>query len=162
VLVEKVGNVIVNVTVMDTYMFPLVYDDIDQYQWHIAYKEKIRFYLAIQLLYLVDASENTLDQLMTVTHYVTSNMIDEPANLQEQEVEGFCQHWDTFFLYMTMVRGLDPTRIFERLAQLYPTQRKKLIQNFANEMAVQAQVKPFVGDLFPSSVPIHSSTTLDI
>ena len=118
--------------------------------------------MAIQLLYLADGAENTLDRLMAVTHYVTSNKIDEPANLQEQEEEGFCQNWDTFFLYMTMVRGFDPTRVFEALAWLYPPQRKKLIQNFANEMAAQAQVKAFVGDLMPSSVPIHSSTTLDI
>lgn len=162
VLVEKDGNTLVNVTVMDTYMFPMVYDDIDQSQWQIAYKEKVRFYLAIQLLHLADGSANTLDQLMAVTQYVTSDIIDEPANLQEEESEGFCQHWDTFFLYMTMVRGVDPTRLFEKLARLYPTPRKRLIQNFANDMAAQAQVKPFVGDLFPSSVPIQMSTAMGI
>lgn len=151
VLVLKKGLTVTRVTLMDTTLYPQVNKD----QEDAKYVNQLIFNVALKLLYLVD-DINTLDSLMQVTDVVRSNKTDVPIDLQAMD-EGFCQHWNTFFLYMVLVRNHTPRGIFKQVAALQPEERRDLIQDFSNELAQEAQLKPFVGDLGPSRAPIQST-----
>ena len=163
VLVEKENNLITRATIMETMLFPVSYNDNlpDVYtDYYIEREGILRFWVALRLLFLVNP-ENTLEDIFYVTNVVKSRSVDQPIRIQEGEgKEGFCQHWDTFFLYMTMVRGFSPLDVFERLARMSAKERSELIYNFSNEVAQEAQVKAFVGTMTPSSVPIQSTTAM--
>lgn len=58
--------------------------------------------------------------------------------LQEHEKEGFCQHWNTYFLYQVLVKDEDPGAMYDRLVSMSPEARQELIVDFANEAASEA------------------------
>lgn len=57
--------------------------------------------------------------------------------LQENE-KGFCQHWNTYFLYQVLVLNEDPDLMYARLASMSPQARQQLIVDFANDAASEA------------------------
>jgi len=159
VLVKKEQEIITGVTMMDTVLYPVSYDDsVSDWEFEYDYNrvEQLRFSLAMRLLFLVDG-KNTLESIMMATQFVKSREIGRTVDIQEGEGEGFCQHWDTFFLYMTMVRGFHTIDVFNRLARMQPLERQKLIYNFTNEIAREAQLKAFLGETAASSLPIQST-----
>lgn len=66
----------------------------------------------------------------------------------EEGDDGFCQHWNTYFLYQILVKREDPEAMYERLIAMGPQKRWQLIVNFANAA---------VSDSAVTSIPVQES-----
>ena len=154
VLLTKDKDYIKDITIMDTNLYPY---------WYI-YDEKYEQSLITQIIIALSSdiwnttNEQSFAYYKSITHFVHSN-VPEPINLQEHEEQGFCQHWDTFFLYMTMVRGMTPKQVFRNVARMAPDERNEMMIDFINQVAQEAQVKLYTGDIAPSE-PIEATTRL--
>ena len=146
VLVSKEGNVVTDITMMNTVLYPIGYTSPD------IVRE--RFGIVKVLMYAVDPI-NTFVDLMNKCHVVQSDLVATPQYIQQREDDGFCQHWDTFFLYNTMVIGMNPRHVFERVLGMEWGEREEMIRQFANEVAQAAQIKSYTLSAAPSSVAIH-------
>jgi len=145
VLVSKEGNVVTDITIMNTALFPVGYTSPDTVEH--------RFGIVKVLLYAVDPI-NTFVDLMNRCHVVESNIVTTPQSIQSREKHGYCQHWDTFFLYNTMVIGMEPRDVFERVLGMEWGAREEMIRQFANDIAQSAQTKSYTLSAAPSSVAI--------
>jgi hypothetical protein len=145
VLVSKEGNVVTDITIMNTILYPIGYTSSDT--------RRERFGIVKVLLYAVDPI-NTFVDLMNICHHVHSNLVTTPQYIQSREKDGYCQHWDTFFLYNTMVIGMEPRDVFERVLRMEWGAREEMIMQFANDVAQSAQIKSYTLSSTPSSVAI--------
>jgi hypothetical protein len=146
VLVSKEGNVVTDITIMNTVLYPIGYTSLDTV--------RERFGIVKVLLYAVDPV-NTFVDLMNRCHHVHSNLVNTPQYIQSREDVGYCQHWDTFFLYNTMVVGMEPRDVFERVMGVEWGAREEMIMQFANDVAQSAQIKSYTLSSTPSSVAIN-------
>jgi len=80
----------------------------------------------------VSQTPQDLFELVNRTRRPTSTQISGHVNLQQHEDHGFCQHWNTYFLYQILVMREDPEQMYERLLSMEPDERWRLIVDFAN------------------------------
>lgn len=152
-LVSKSGDLITDIAIMNTIVYPKDYIDLDRAQ------EK--FFIVEAIMHAAPAV-NTFAHLMSVCHHMHSKHIAKPYYLQKREVSGFCQHWDTFFLYHTMVKGMPPEYVFQEVMQMDPNARIEMIMNFTNQVAYAAQILSHTWSDVPTSVPVHMPVTAGV
>jgi hypothetical protein len=128
---RETGCFIDDILVLDTAILKRGESSVKQKREDIA--------IAVALHSVSSHPENIFDLVQRVRRPVT----DGPTTLlQENEGDdGFCQHWNTYFLYQILVRHEDPTQMYERLIAMGPRERWDLIVEFAND-AVTLPVQP--------------------
>lgn len=55
-------------------------------------------------------------------------------NLQEGEMPGYCQSWDSYMVHKVMAQRLDPCRVFAYLERLSPRRRQQKVVDFTNKL----------------------------
>lgn len=146
-LVTKAGHVITDIAIMDTVVYPRGYTDPTTYE--------TRFYI-VEAIMRAAPTVNTFQNLWSACHFMHSTReIAGPRNLQIGE-DKFCQHWDTFFLYHTMVKGYSPEYVFQEVLHMDPRARLDMIRNFTNQVAEAAQVMSHTWSDATTSVPVHT------
>lgn len=120
--------VIDDILILDTVIFNREND------W-FAGKTKENIAIAMALNYaLSSAQKSDPDNLFDLVQRVRRPMTEGPTTfLQKDEEHGFCQHWNTYFLFQILVMHEDPEQMYERLIDMKPEERWKLIVNFAND-----------------------------
>lgn len=75
----------------------------------------------------------TSQDLFDILKRVHRPIIGRIFYLQKNEQGGYCQHWNTYFLYQVLVKHEDPNAMFNRLAAMGYKRTEELIRDFANE-----------------------------
>lgn len=60
--------------------------------------------------------------------------LSAPYDLQEKEVRGYCQSWDSYMVFKILAQGLEAQKLFCHLNRLSPQRRQEKVVHFTNSV----------------------------
>jgi hypothetical protein len=85
--------------------------------------------LAITLSHVVEREQDAGDIMARIRLPLKGEY-----NLQEGELTGLCQSWDSYFIYKILAQGVRPARLFQCLRRADQKRRRQRVINFTNSL----------------------------